>query len=255
MNRHHPIIALLLLAGSTTAFSADKGRSIFDKMEERETGFKDSIVEATMLLKTKTAKASKRKFTQYALEGKNNQDKGKVVFSTPKYMNKTALLTHAHEDKDDDQWLYMPASKRVKRIAASNQTGAFVGSEFTYEDLKAPILDKYTYKYLKDEKVGKHDCYVVERKPKSKNSGYTKQIYWIHKKFYRIHKVEYYDRKKSKLKTLVTKNFTKYEDKYWRPEEERMTNHQTGKSTILQFGKFKFKQGLKESDFSKNALK
>jgi outer membrane lipoprotein-sorting protein len=100
------------------------------------------------------------------------------------------------------------------------------------------------------------ESFVVERYPvDKKNSGYTRQVTWIDKKDYRTLKVEYFDRKNSHLKTLTIKGYKKYLDKYWRADELNMVNHQNGKSTRLEFSNYKFKIGLKDSDFNKNSLK
>ena len=76
------------------------------------------------------------------------------MFDEPRDVKGTALLIHAHRESADDQWLYLPALKRVKRISSSNQSGSFMGSEFAYEDMSSPEVEKFTYMYLRDEPVG-----------------------------------------------------------------------------------------------------
>jgi len=130
-----------------------------------------------------------------------------------------------------------------------------VGSEFAYEDLLSNEVERYKYKWIKDTKCGKLMCFVSERYPVYKNSGYTKQVVWIDQKEYRILRVDYYDRKKSLLKTLKLSKYRKYLGQYWRALRLQMTNHQTGKSTTLTFSGFKFRTGLQESDFTSARLK
>ena len=130
-----------------------------------------------------------------------------------------------------------------------------MGSEFSFEDIGGQLIDDYTYKYIKDDTYEGQDCFVVESYPKDKNSGYTKIITWVDKEHYRTLKAEFYDRKKSHLKTLTSKGFQLYEDKFWRPDELHMVNHQTGRSTVLKQSDIQFKTGLKDSDFNKNSLK
>ena len=88
-----------------------------------------------------------------------------VIFDTPADVKGTAFLSHTKKAGSDDQWLYLPALKRVKRIASSNQAGPFMGSEFAYEDISSQELEKYTYKYLRNEDYGGLDCFVVEYDP------------------------------------------------------------------------------------------
>ena len=130
-----------------------------------------------------------------------------------------------------------------------------MGSEFSFEDIGGQNIEDYNYKYVKDETVDGVDCFVVESYPKDKNSGYTKIISWIDKERYVNMKSEFYDRKKSHLKSLTPKGYKLYEDKFWRPDEMVMVNHQTGRSTVLKQNNIAFKTGLSDSDFNKNSLK
>ena len=130
-----------------------------------------------------------------------------------------------------------------------------MGSEFAYEDISSQEVEKYTYKYLRDEKVDGRDCFVIERKPTYEHSGYTRLISWIDKTMYQPLKVEFYDRKNSLLKTLKVSGYKQYLGKYWRARHMEMVNHQTKKSTTLEWKDYKFKTGLNDRDFDKNALK
>ena len=136
-----------------------------------------------------------------------------------------------------------------------NKSGPFVGSEFAFEDFTALELNKYEYRYVKEEACGDMTCDVVERKPRYEHSGYSRQVTWIDRKDYQVRKVDFYDRRGDLLKTLEQKNWKYYDGKYWRAHLLRMRNHQTGKSTDLVFGGFKFQSGLGERDFVKNYLK
>jgi outer membrane lipoprotein-sorting protein len=143
----------------------------------------------------------------------------------------------------------------VKRIASSNKAGPFMGSEFAYEDISSQEVEKYTYNYLRDEKVNGLDCFLVEYDPVDRKSGYSRQLVWIDKKEYRLQKIEFYDRKNSLLKTLSYADYNKFLGKYWRADTLSMENHQTGKKTQLQFSDWAFQTGMTEKDFQKNALK
>jgi len=149
----------------------------------------------------------------------------------------------------------LPALKRVKRISSRNKSGPFMGSEFSFEDLSSFEIEKYTYQYLGDELVDGMDSFKVAQFPTDENSGYTKRIVWVDKQEYRIIKVEFYDRKKSLLKTLSYNDFKLYLDKYWRANTSNMVNHQSGKSTELKWNNYEFKTGLNDADFSRNSLK
>jgi Outer membrane lipoprotein-sorting protein len=129
-----------------------------------------------------------------------------------------------------------------------------MGSEFAYEDVTSQEVEKYAYKYLRDETHESMECFVIERYPVSKTSGYTRQQVWIDKAEYRSHKIDFYDRKNDLLKTLTFRNYAQYVGKHWRAGEMLMVNHQTGKSTGLAWSDYRFKSGLSTRDFDQARL-
>ena len=185
----------------------------------------------------------------------NDGDKSLVIFDEPRDIKGTALLSYAHILDPDDQWLYLPALKRVKRISSANKSGPFVGSEFAYEDITAQELKKYSYRWLRDEPCGALKCFVVERRPLYEKSGYTRLITWYGTAEYRIQRVEYYDRKDVLLKTLTFGEYRRYLGKFWRAHDLFMENQQTGKKTRLLYDTYEFRTGLKDRDFAKSSLK
>ncbi|MCK4739656.1 MAG: outer membrane lipoprotein-sorting protein, partial [Deltaproteobacteria bacterium] len=132
---------------------------------------------------------------------------------------------------------------------------SFMGSEFAYEDIASQEVEKYDYKYLRQEPCGKNECFVTEEYPLHPKSGYKRMIVWTDKTEYMIRKVDYYDRKNTHLKTLTFKGYEKYVNKFWRADEMEMTNHRTGKSTKILWKEYKFNTGLTDKDFRRNALK
>jgi outer membrane lipoprotein-sorting protein len=239
-----------------TAQSAEaRGLEIAKEMDRRDAGFKDMAASLTMVLRNRHGEESTRETRNRTLEGTTDGDKTLIVFDEPRDVQGTALLTFTHKAGDDDQWLYLPALKRVKRIASNNKSGPFMGSEFAYEDVSSQEVEKYTYKYLRDETLGGAAHFVVERVPVDPRSGYNRQIVWIDQKEYRPMKVEFYDRKNELLKTLDYVGYKKYLDKFWRPNQMKMVNHQSGKSTDLNWTGYKFKNGFTERDFDQNSLK
>ncbi len=165
------------------------------------------------------------------------------------------MLTYSHGLEPDDQWLYLPALKRVKRISSRNKSGPFMGSTFAFEDLGSQEVEKYTYRYLRDEPCGDWTCHVVERYPAYEHSGYTRQVAWLDQEAYRLVRAEFFDRKNALLKTLTQGDFQQYLGHYWRPARMEMINHQTGKSTLLEWTDYRFKTGLTEADFRAQSLK
>ncbi len=212
--------------------------------------------EAKMSMTLINASGSKRERSMYmkVLE-KEGGNKSLMEFLTPSDVKGTKFLSYEHTKKDDDQWLYLPALKRVKRIASRNKSGAFMGSEFSYEDLSAFNIDKYNY--VGDAEVVELDgkkVYKSPRTPKSKDSGYTKQVSYVDVETFLAQKVEYFDRKKELLKVSLFSGYNKVEG-IWRVSRISMKNLQNDKETVLIWSDEKIKIGLKDKDFHKRVLK
>ncbi len=248
------VIALVLL--STKAINAQsaetRGLEIAKAADLADKGFESSIVVLKMILKNRNGQTSEREMSTKTLELDVDGDKSLITFNTPKDVKGTATLTFTHKIGSDDQWLYLPSIKRVKRISSNNKSGPFMGSEFAYEDLSSQEVEKYSYKFIKAE----GGLLLVEQDPVDPKSGYTRRIVSYNKdKGYRLEKVEFYDRKNSLLKTLIYSDYKQYKGKHWRASTMKMVNHQSNKETTLQFSEYDFNSQLSDEDFSQNALK
>jgi outer membrane lipoprotein-sorting protein len=234
----------------------EKGRAIAEEVDRRDLGFGDSAAELKMLLANRQGETSTRELRIQTLEVPERElgDKSLIIFDHPRDIEGTAFLSFTKILEPDDQWLYLPALKRVKRISSANKSGPFVGSEFAYEDMLSQEVDKYDYRWLRDEPCGELVCFVVERYPLYENSGYTRQVTWIDQQEYRVQKVDFYDRKDALLKTLTFSGYRQYLGQYWRADDWYMENHQTGKTTRLTFENWEFRAGLDDNDFDPNRL-
>lgn len=248
------LLSSLVLSPAMAQTSEEKGLALAKERKLRDEGWGDSEAKTEMRLRNKNGDESVRKMRLKSLEIDGDGDKGLTVFDQPRDVKGTAFLNFSHAIEPDEQWLYLPALKRVKRISSRNKSGPFMGSEFSYEDLSSFEIEKYNYKYLKDETVNGEDCYLVEQYPLDEFSGYTKIQVWFDKSHYRVQKIDFYDRKKTLLKTLTFKDYKQYLDKYWRAHMMTMVNHQTGKETDFETKEIQFKTGLKDSDFTKASL-
>jgi hypothetical protein len=255
-NRILPALILCLLPFSLLAETPEeKGLAIAQEADSRDSGFRNYTNDVKMILKNKQGQESIREIRSRTLEVDGDGDKSMTIFDQPRDVKGTALLSFTHKTGPDDQWLYLPALKRVKRIASDNKSGPFMGSEFAYEDITSQEVDKYTYKFLRDDALDGLDVFVFERYPIDKKSGYTRQIIWLDRENYKERRIEYYDRKNVLLKTLVFADYNPYLDKYYRAHDMYMVNHQTGKSTRLLQSNFNFDVELTDRDFDKNSLK
>jgi outer membrane lipoprotein-sorting protein len=254
---HKSLIILMLVITSLAVAQtpAEKGLVIALEADKRDKGWQDSFAEMKMVLRNRHGKESVREIRVTNLEMDNDGDKGLTVFDQPRDIKGTAFLSYSHALVPDEQWIFLPALKRVKRISSSNKSGPFMGSEFAYEDISSFEIPKYSYLYLGDEVLDGIDCFVLELRPQYAHSGYTKSHVWIDKAEYRNQKIDYYDRKDSLLKVQRFSDYQLYLDQYWRAHTMTMDNQQNGKSTTLHWQNFKFKTGLTDDDFKKNDLK
>jgi len=258
------VIAGALLAIASTNALADSGPSnatqqrgleISVTAKERDIGWVDSTSDMLMTLRNKQGQESTRAIKIKSLELLDDGDKSLTIFNKPRDVKGTAFLSFSHPVGNDDQWLYLPALKRVKRISSRNKSGPFMGSEFAFEDLSSFEIEKYRYNFIGEEKLNNMETYMIEQFPVDENSGYTRRIVWLDKAEYRVQKIDFYDRKNALLKTLTYQDYKQYLNKFWRANHAQMINHQSGKSTELHWTNYAFETGLKDTDFNRNTLK
>jgi len=249
------LFALTMTFALSGEISANKGLDIAKLSDKNNEGYGDSSSTMTMELISKKGDVVTRELRFKRLEVPEDGDKSIAVFESPRDVKGVAILSYAHKQEADDQWLYLPALKRVKRIASKNKSGPFLGSEFSFEDFSFQEVEKYEYEYIKDESYLGKDCFVIKRIPLDPYSGYTKQLVWIDKEDYLVQKIHHFDRKSFHLKTQTFGEYKKYLGFFWQPHRIEMQNHQNGKSSVLKFEEVFFKQGLTDNDFSQNSLK
>ncbi|MCH9698128.1 MAG: outer membrane lipoprotein-sorting protein [Gammaproteobacteria bacterium] len=236
------------------------GEAIAIELDDRDLGFINQTSKMEMILRNAHGQENTRVMETRILERPERTvgDKSLLIFYNPRDINGTALLSFAEILEPDQQWLYLPALKRVKRISSKNKSGPFVGSEFAYEDITSNEIGKYSWRYEGLEPCPLEvtlECFKLVTIPKYEHSGYTKRVVWVDVEEFRAYKVDFYDRKNSLLKTQTFHGYKQYLDKFWRADSWKMHNHQSGKSTELHFKQYQFKTNLTDNDFSKASLK
>ncbi len=232
----------------------EAGLRIATEARERQKGFGNFTSNLIMTLRTKRGQESNREIRLKVMEVAGDGDRSVFVFDRPRDVKGTAFLVHVHKGEPDEQWLYLPALKRVKRISSANQSGSFMGSEFSYEDLGTVEVEKFMHRYLRDEPCGELECIVLERIPLNEDSGYSRQLVWMDKEELRSMQIQFFDRREAHVKTMVMEDYAQYLDRFWRSSRITMTNHLTGKSTILDWSDYAFGTDLDARDFTRTAL-
>ena len=233
-----------------------KALAVATRSDVSDNGFTSSIAHLTMILRNAQGQETVRVLEIRTLEREDAGvgDKSILLLSAPGDVKGTAFLSYAKLVEPDDQWIFLPALKRVKRIASVNKSGPFLGSEFAYEDFTSQEVGKYLYRYLKEEACGDFICDVIERTPLYEYSGYSKQVVWIDQTHAQFRQIAFYDRAGVRVKTLNLEDYRLYQDRFWRAHRLEMSNLRNGKSTTLLFKSFAFGEGLNKRGFTKGAL-
>jgi outer membrane lipoprotein-sorting protein len=260
LNRRN-ILALGLALPASSFRSAwatpaeDRGLALATEASNRRSGYEDISVTGEMILRTDSGQESTRRFDASWISTGRGASRSLLVFQWPGDIRNTALLTHAYNGRSDDQWLFLPAMERVRRISGSGRSGSFVGSEFAFEDMVDQEVDKFDHLWIRDENLsGVGQSHVIDRFPTT-NSGYSRQRIWLDASELRLRMVRYFDRRGAHLKTLSISNYRQYIGRFWRSGQMDMVNHLTGASTQLTWNDYSFNQGLRESAFTVNALR
>ncbi|MDH5232694.1 MAG: outer membrane lipoprotein-sorting protein [Gammaproteobacteria bacterium] len=254
------IILLLAFNGLLQAADDANARAIMQKVDARDDG-DNQTSNMQMILIDKKGRQRIRDISSF------RKDKGKdtqsiIFFRSPADVKNTGFLTYDYDDesKDDDQWLYLPALKKSKRIAASDKSGSFMGSDFNYSDMTSRNLNDFDFQLKKEMEVDGHAVWVIESTPRSKDvieeTGYKKSMAFVRKDNYFVIRAINWEEKGGKMKYFEVKDL-KQIDGIWTPLEMQMTSKQgkqTLHKTILKFSNIKFNQTLDDNMFSLRQL-
>ncbi|NOX88359.1 MAG: outer membrane lipoprotein-sorting protein [Calditrichaeota bacterium] len=233
-------------------------REIMQKNDEQRTS-KDEQSELTMELINRKGKKRVRKVRQITKTKQDGNEKSLIRFLAPADVRGTGLLTVEQSDRDDDQWLYLPALKKVRRISASDQSDNFMGTDFAFEDLRSEELDKYHYTLLGKEIVDSNECYVIEAAPsdpqEKKDSGYSKRILWIRADNFVTVRIKFFDKKEELLKIFKSSDIREIGNSAkWRAHRIEMENLKTGHKTVLYFNNYIINKGVEDRYFTQRYL-
>ena len=246
------ISGLIVLPEKIFALS---GREIMEKVNTRNAG-DQSISEMEMILIDKKGNKRVRKIKTFGLEqGKNS--KSLMFFVSPADVKNTGFLTYDYDEsgKDDDQWLYLPALRKTKRIASGDKSGSFMGSDLNYSDMSSPSLDLYNFTLMKETEVKGQKVWQIKSVPKTKveaeKSGYSKSVFFIRQDNYVMIRGVRWVYKKKRNKYMDVRKLEKI-DGIWISTEIHMTTKSGKKTihkTILKENNIKFNQAEVNEDF------
>ena len=252
---------LILISSHVFAGALPTGEQIAKNINARNEGISLSR-KVQMILTDKHGKQRVRKTVSYR-KYFGTEKRTVIYYLSPRNIKKTAFLTfdYAEAEKDDDQWLYLPAMRKVRRISASDRGDYFLGTDFTYEDIKKEsklTLEDYHRKTLREESLNGHPGYVIESVPVNhtvaEELGYGKVVQWVDKNIWMIRKSEFFDLQGQSLKTILTKEI-KQVDGIWTAHRLEVNNHKTGHKTVFIFSDVAYEKGVRDDFFTQRALR
>jgi len=246
------VAVAVIIATSFGANAQLTGRQIVEKAYNLSTGDDQTSV-LTMTLTNKSGQTRVRKIQQYTKDF-GNMEKSIMFFLSPADVKNTSFMNWSYDsDKADDQWIYLPALKRVKRISSDSKSDYFMGSDFTYDDLGDRKLDADVHKLLREETINGKACYVVESVSKDEDYMYSKTITWIRKDNFVGMKKEFYDEDGELLKILTLKKVEKIAG-FWIRMHSEMKNIQKNHKTSMVLTNIKVNTGVSTSKFSERMM-
>jgi outer membrane lipoprotein-sorting protein len=254
MRRFTIILMAVLIMVATLTAQEITGLQIIENVYKRPTG-QDQEGDLTMSLINSRGDERVREIKQF-LKDFGDMEKKIMFFQSPADVRNTSFMNWSYDKarKDDDQWIYLPALKKVKRISSDSKSDYFMGSDFTYDDLgdRHPSSDKH--KLLREETVDGEDCYVVESIPKEEEYMYSKTITWIIKDKWIGKKKEFYDEDEDLLKTLTVKEVEEIKD-YLIITFSEMHNVQKDHTTRMELKNVKVDTGISDNKFTERMMK
>lgn len=229
------------------------GPTLAQRVYDREVG-EDAQATVQMLLIDKRGNKRFRTMVTYRKDY-GRTSKSYTRFTSPADIDGTAFLTWENEDRDDDQFLYLPALKRVRRIVSSQKSNRFVNTDYTYEEFDSRKPEEDTHRLLGSEKFMERDCWMIESVPKDlKNTQYGKRVSWIVKDIDLIVRTEYYDKRGRQIKEFIARSIKKI-DGIWTAIETDMRDLKRRHRTLMRTTDIKFNRGVSDRVFTRGYMK
>jgi len=234
---------------------------IMHKVINRPTGDKMKA-DMTLTLVDKYGKSRVRTVKRLMMQ-KGEDEWSMLFFLEPSDVKNTAILTYDYDDesKNDDQWMYTPADKKIRRIASSDKSGSFMGTDMNYSDMVTPQLSDYTFTLLKEGTVNDHECWIIQSIPKSDEvideTGYTKSIAWVRKDNYVVVQAMKYTDREGEIKYMTVLSLEKIEN-IWvatKTEMKTLRNKEFQHKTIMHLRNISFNNAFDESLFSQPRMR
>jgi predicted RND superfamily exporter protein len=249
-------LMLFALVGVPPAASAQdmSGKRIIERNDAMR-AVDDEQVEFQMQLINKRGQKLERRVSWILKNDAQRNQRALLRFIAPADVRGTALLSIEHPDREDDQWLYLPALRKSRRISAASMSDSFVGSDFSYEDLGAEEIDQYDYRLVRRDNLEGVGVYVVEATPnneqRKRESGYSRREIFVREDTFSIVRIDYFDRQQELLKVFRAKDIRQVPaTSTWRAQTIEMKNQKSGHTTVIAYGPFVVNAVVSDDTFS-----
>ena len=258
MNALRYLISTLLILGLSLPAQADDpaARAIMEKVDARDDGDRQTA-DMQMILIDKHGNQRKRSIRSFSRDVGDDTHR-LMFFLEPADVRDTGFLTYDYDDpdRDDDQWLFLPALRKTKRIASSDKSGSFMGSDLTYADMTSRNLDDYDFTLKKEMEVKGHPVWLIESVPRNikviKETGYTKSLLFVRQDNYYVIRGIHWVKDGGYLKYLDTRTLEQI-DGVWVGTEMHITKKK-GKTVVhkteLYWQNVRFNQDLADDLFT-----
>jgi outer membrane lipoprotein-sorting protein len=254
----HLVFATLVLCGAFTLHAQDsaivQAASIMTAARNRIS--MDTIsTRSRMVITAKDGSTSERVIDQYAKDDAKGNSRTVIVFQRPANVAGTRFLTIDNAAGDPDRWIYLPALNKVRRVAASESGGSFMGTDFSYDDISAADREANldTHTLLREETLNGTACYVIQSVPRDSGYQYSKTINWIEKKNSLIYRSELYDRRGTLVKLLEMSNYQEVDGRLT-PKQMKISTVAAGTSTTIYMDIIKYNDPIPEGVFTTQFL-
>jgi hypothetical protein len=249
----HLMFAVLLVCGVCFLHAQD---AVSIMTAARNRVIKDTIsTRSRMVITAKDGSNSERLIDQYSKDDTKGNARTVIVFQRPANVAGTRFLTMDNASGASDRWIYLPALGKVRRIAASESGGSFMGTDFSYDDISATDrevnLDVHTL--LREETLNGIICYVIQSVPKDNSYQYSKTISWIDKQNSLMYKSELYDRRGNMVKLLEMINYQEVQGQLT-PMQMKVSTLAAGTSTTIYMDIVKYNDPIPEGVFTTQFL-
>ena len=187
-----------------------------------------------MVITARGGSTSERVIDQYSKDDASGNSRTVIVFQSPASVAGTRFLTIENPSRANDQWIFLPSAGRVRRIAAAEGSGSFIGTDFSYDDIASVNrkTDLDNHRLLREETLNSRECYVIESVPKDSSYQYSRMIIWIDRENFVNYRAELYDRRGNQVKLLEILELRDFQGRLT-PVQTRMTTLASGTSTTL----------------------